>query len=49
MGLDNFNDYYDVQLKKDRAYHLKEQYGLEVFNEDLCDGARLEALIATFK
>lgn len=31
VGLDSFNDYYDVQLKKDRASYLL-QLGVEVIS-----------------
>eukprot|EP00128_Syssomonas_multiformis_P017918 Colp12_sorted_trinity150504_noHs@21451 len=43
VGLDNFNDYYDVQLKKDRVVKLLEK-GLKVVDADVCDVAVLEKL-----
>jgi len=35
VGIDNFNDYYDVQLKRDRAALLKQNYGIEVVEADI--------------
>ncbi len=40
-GCDNFNEYYDPDLKKTRAHNLKEK-GIEVFKVDICDSAVLE-------
>lgn len=36
VGLDNFNAYYDPELKRDRAALLKKR-GIEVIEGDLCD------------
>jgi UDP-glucuronate 4-epimerase len=36
IGLDHFNSYYNVQLKKDRAQEL-EKLGIQVLNADICD------------
>lgn len=36
IGLDNFNDYYDVNLKYMRCQHLKE-LDIQVINGDICD------------
>ena len=35
VGIDNFNDYYDVQLKRVRATLLKVNYGIEVVEADI--------------
>lgn len=44
VGLDNFNDYYSPQLKKDRASLLSEN-GISVLNGDICDPGLLPQLI----
>ena len=44
VGLDNFNDYYSPQLKRDRAALLKAR-GVTVVEGDLCDLAQLEDLV----
>jgi UDP-glucuronate 4-epimerase len=36
-GLDNFNNFYDVQLKRDRAKILKEEFGISVIDKDILD------------
>ena len=36
-GIDNVNDYYDVQLKLDRLKQLQEQAGFRFFQKDLAD------------
>lgn len=46
VALDNFNDYYDVQLKQDRAKILQES-GVEVQNCDICDKNAICSLIAS--
>ena len=40
VGVDNFNNYYDPQLKKDRC----EEFGLEIRDCDLNDFERLDML-----
>lgn len=35
VGIDNFNDYYEVQLKRNRAALLKQNYGIEVVESDI--------------
>ena len=35
VGIDNFNDYYEVQLKRDRAALLKQNYGMTVIESDI--------------
>ena len=34
-GVDNFNDYYDPQLKHDRAKILEDKYGIKTYNHDI--------------
>ncbi|MHC8318961.1 NAD-dependent epimerase [Pseudomonas sp. LB3P31] len=46
-GLDNFNDYYDPQLKHDRVSWVEEQVGsFQLARVDLADAAAIEALFA---
>ena len=45
VGLDNFNNYYDPQLKKDRC----EEFGLEVRDCDLNDFEKLDMLFENYK
>lgn len=44
VGLDNFNDYYAPQLKRDRAKKLKKE-GVEIVEGDICDNALLHDII----
>ena len=44
VGCDNFNPYYDPQLKRDRAAALA-KLGIEVIEADICDQAAVEKLI----
>jgi UDP-glucuronate 4-epimerase len=47
VGLDNFNDYYDPQLKHDRVRWVQEQVGpFQPLTIDLADAAAIEALFA---
>jgi len=46
VGLDNFNDYYDVQLKESRASVLDTYQRFEMHRIDLCNRAAIEALFA---
>ncbi|HEX2579202.1 MAG TPA: NAD-dependent epimerase/dehydratase family protein [Rhabdochlamydiaceae bacterium] len=48
IGCDNFNAYYDLQLKRDRAALLEKQ-GVKVVEADICDGALLEKLVVENK
>ncbi len=41
IGCDNFNAYYDPQLKRDRAALLEKQ-GMKIIEMDICDRALLE-------
>ena len=43
VGLDNFNDYYSVQLKLNRAALLSRE-GVKIYRGDLCDGTLLRSL-----
>ncbi|CAI8046779.1 UDP-glucuronate 4-epimerase 4 [Geodia barretti] len=47
VGIDSFNEYYDVQLKKDRASYLL-RIGVEVYRGDVCDGEVLQHLFAKY-
>jgi len=49
FGIDNFNDYYSVQLKRDRHVQLEARVGYQSEICDLVDGARLQALVQTFR
>ena len=44
VGCDNFNDYYDPQLKHDRVAALLQPAGVECENVDIADAAQLRAL-----
>ncbi len=44
LGLDNFNSYYDPQLKKDRASELQKQ-GIEVIHADICECDAIKLLL----
>lgn len=48
VALDNFNDYYDPELKRARARHLRARAGTEVIRGDVCDAALLRALHAEY-
>jgi UDP-glucuronate 4-epimerase len=45
IGIDNLNDYYDVQLKLDRLSQLEHQPGFSFVKLDVADRASLAALI----
>lgn len=47
VGYDNFNDYYSVQLKRDRALLLKES-GIEVVEGDLCNKELMQDLFQKY-
>jgi UDP-glucuronate 4-epimerase len=46
VGVDNFNDYYPVQLKRDRVVHLLVPAGIECRTVELGDDAKVRALFA---
>jgi len=41
VSFDNFNDYYDPKLKRDRADTLSKAFGVDVQEVDLCDRLKL--------
>ena len=49
VGLDNFNDYYDVRLKESRAAVLDNYDGFSMARIDLADRPAMEALFAKEK
>jgi UDP-glucuronate 4-epimerase len=48
-GLDNFNDYYSVKLKRARHAQLEGRFGYNGHEGDLCDLPRLQLLFADFR
>jgi len=46
IGVDNLNDYYDVNLKKDRLAILSEHETFSLFQTDLSDGEGLKDIFA---
>ena len=44
VGLDNLNDYYDPQLKRDRLAQLESQRGFRFVRQDIAEQATLAAL-----
>ncbi len=46
LGYDNFNSYYDPELKRDRASNLK---GIKIVKGDLCDYPFLDETLLKFK
>ncbi|NLJ18273.1 NAD-dependent epimerase [Globicatella sulfidifaciens] len=44
IGLDNLNDYYDVQLKKDRLEILKKYENFTFYEDDLADRKAIETI-----
>ena len=49
VGIDNFNDYYSVDLKRARAKELKDKRNVTVQEIDLVDQQALEKLFKDFK
>jgi UDP-glucuronate 4-epimerase len=49
VGLDNFNDYYSVQLKRDRHARLVSRKGFTGIEGDLCDAALVRQLFAAHR
>ncbi len=49
VGIDNLNDYYDVNLKKARLARLSGQAGFEFIEMDISDRAKMAALFARQK
>lgn len=48
VGLDNFNDYYDIQLKKDRTNEIV-RAGVRVYRGDVCDSTLLSHLFSKYQ
>ena len=46
VGLDNLNDYYDVQLKRDRLAQLQGQHRFRFVHADVADRPAMQALFA---
>ncbi len=49
IGLDNFNDYYEVELKHLRVNSLLSPISVKVEQHDLCDSLQIDKLIHKFK
>ena len=49
VGLDNLNDYYDVQLKKDRLAQLEGRPGFRFVLQDMAEREAMGALFAAEK
>jgi UDP-glucuronate 4-epimerase len=49
VGLDNLNDYYDPELKKDRLRQIEGRNGFHFVRADLADRAAIEDLFASEK
>lgn len=47
IGIDSFNDYYDVTLKRDRSFELSSK-GVRVYHADVCDESFVRELIDEF-
>lgn len=47
VGIDNFNDYYDVSLKIDRAFRLSE-LSVSIYKGDVCDDQFLKDLMLRY-
>lgn len=48
IGLDNFNDYYDVELKQLRVESLLSPLSVKVEKLDICDAPRVDEVIKRF-
>ena len=49
VGLDNFNDYYDIELKRKRVNSLLDPLGVRVNQADLCDSVMIDNFIKHMK
>ena len=49
VGIDTYNDYYEPQLKFDRAYFLKQHFNVDVLKVDVCDRIALDAILRQHK
>ena len=46
VGIDNLNDYYDLQLKQDRLEILRQRAGFRFFHLDIADSAAIAQTVA---
>ena len=44
LGIDNLNNYYDVQLKKDRLKQIENRKNFHFIKQDICDSKSLKNL-----
>jgi len=44
VGVDSFNDYYSPAMKRGRAKRLRDDFGLEVVEGDVCNASLIEGL-----
>jgi UDP-glucuronate 4-epimerase len=49
FGMDNFNGYYSVRLKRDRHARLEQHRNYQWKECDLCDGELMQSLVAGFR
>jgi UDP-glucuronate 4-epimerase len=49
IGIDNFNDYYDIQLKYMRSNYLRIQHNITIVNGDLCDDQLVSSLFDLYQ
>jgi UDP-glucuronate 4-epimerase len=49
IAIDNFSNYYDVDLKKNRIKELLEPLNIEVINLDITDGIKFDNLVSKSK
>ncbi|MDA9936229.1 NAD-dependent epimerase [Gammaproteobacteria bacterium] len=47
IGIDNINDYYDIQLKKDRIKRLKKNDNFSFYEVDITDKKKIEEIFKT--
>jgi len=49
VGIDSFNDYYSVSMKRGRAQRLKKEFGYGVIEADVCDTSVIDKLFEEHK
>ena len=49
ISVDNFNDYYDVNLKKERIKNLISRKNFKTFNVDICNYQNLKDIFKQYK
>lgn len=49
VGIDNFNDYYDVQLKVRRNQNLLKYPNFKLYKDDICNESLLNQILAEFE